>query len=606
MQASVIRPEEAIRRVMPLPASRRAQALRSLLQGHPHELARALDMLPTAGAPPASMLEDKSPPVPQVRVGPYSLRSVLGEGGFGVVWLATQQEPLERSVALKILRPDRIDPSSRARFETERRLLALLDHPSLVKVFEAGETDDGRPWFSMELAAGAPITEAANAARLGIDDRLRLVTQVARAVHHAHERGLVHRDLKPANILLSVEGDQLQVKVIDFGVAHAAFEPTDPDQNAGALVGTPDYLAPELLRLHTSAPAVRSDVFSLGVILRRLLVDTDLGDRRESVLSALLALDRDMQRTVAQERHETVASLRRRIDGDLEAIVARCLADDPRARYASALEFAQDIDRHLRGEAVLARGDSLAYHGLVAARRSGRSVAIGALIAAVSLAGFVWALRERHAALAARDLAEDSARNMQQANALVIDLLDEIARTPSVKPRAAGDLLSEASRLAGLRLAQQPMQEARVRSALGSLFTHIGQHERAVQEYGRAQQLAGSRVGLAEFETLRLALAEALRKAGRGPEAIEMADRAVNDASMQKPEDVDDLARALVQRALALHAAGDLDAAQRAIATASRLATTTPGDARDLLDEIADARRQMGIFPAGRAASPTP
>jgi len=217
--------------------------------------------------------------------------------------------------------------------------------------------------------------------------------------------------------------------VIDFGVAHAAFEPTDPDQNAGALVGTPDYLAPELLRLHTSAPAVRSDVFSLGVILRRLLVDTDLGDRRESVLSALLALDRDLQRTVAQERHETVASLRRRIDGDLEAIVARCLADDPRARYASALEFAQDIDRHLRGEAVLARGDSLAYHGLVAARRSGRSVAIGALIAAVSLTGFFWALRERHAALAARDLAEDSARNMQQANTLVIDLLDEIART---------------------------------------------------------------------------------------------------------------------------------------------------------------------------------
>ena len=579
MQASVIRPEEAIRRVLPLPPGRRAQALRTLLHGHPQELARALDMLPTEGAPPASMLEDKAPSVPPVRVGPYSLRSVLGEGGFGVVWLATQQEPLERSVALKLLRPDRLDPSSRARFETERRLLALLDHPSLVKVFEAGETADGRPWFSMELAAGAPVTEAADAARLGLDDRLRLAAQIARAVHHAHERGLVHRDLKPTNILLSVEGDQLQVKVIDFGVAHAAFEPADPDQKSGALVGTPDYLAPELLRLHTSAPDVRSDVFALGVVLRRLLVGGDAGDRREGAVSALLALDADLQRTVAQERRETTASLRRRLDGDLDAIVARCLADDPRARYASALELAQDIDRHLRGEAVLARGDSLAYRGLVVARQNRRSIAAAALLALVASVGIGWALHERTLALIARDEAEDSGRRLQQSNAFVLDLLVEIASTPSVKPRTAAELLAEASRLAGLRLSTDQVQEARVRYTIGQLFAHLQQHERASQEFSRVAALTGDRPVPPDFQSLHVDHAAALRALGRPQDAAREAQAARTASQSQVPEDLDDQARALLESARVELAAGNPDAARM---------------------HAVEARRKLSLAPAGR------
>ena len=603
MQADQIRPEEAIRRVLPLPASRRAQALRAMLHGSPRDLARALDLLPTAGAPPASPLEAAAPEATAVTVGPYTLRSVLGEGGFGVVWLATQRQPIERSVALKILRPDRLDAGSRARFDTERRLLALLDHPSLVKVFEAGQTDDGRPWFSMELAAGAPITAAADAARLGIDDRLRLVAQVARVVQHAHAHGLVHRDLKPANILLSIEGDQFKVKVIDFGVAHATFAPADPDERAGALVGTPDYLAPELLRLHTNEPDVRTDIFALGVLMRRLLVDSDLGDRREGLGTAIDALDAERRRTVAAERRETVASLRRRIEGDLDAIVGHCIADDPRARYASALELAQDIERHLRGEAVLARGDSFAYRGLVAARRAGRSVAIGLLIAAVSLTGFAWALRERHAALVARDQAEMGAQRLQQVNAYVIDLLVEISSAPGMKQRTATELLGEASRLAGLRLTADPVQEARVRTTLGSLLAHLEQHDRAVQEFARAEQLLGDRADLADFESMRSAHAEALRRAGRTGEAVAMADRAVGEASRQSPEDLDDLARALVQKGLALHAAGDLDGAQQAVSTADRIARTAPGDTHELAAEIDAARRQLGIFPA--TAAPT-
>ena len=138
---------------------------------------------------------------------------------------------------------------------------------------------------------------------------VEVMLPVAEALALAHQRGVVHRDLKPSNILLSIEGDQFKVKVIDFGVAHATFAPADPDERAGALVGTPDYLAPELLRLHTNEPDVRSDVFALGVLLRRLLVDTDLGDRRANLASAIDALAPDLQRTVADERRETVASL---------------------------------------------------------------------------------------------------------------------------------------------------------------------------------------------------------------------------------------------------------------------------------------------------------
>jgi tetratricopeptide (TPR) repeat protein len=604
MQASVIRPEEAVRRVMPLPPQRRAQALRSMLQGHARELSRALELLPTAGAPPASPLQAAPSTSPQLRVGPYSLRSVLGEGGFGVVWMATQEEPLPRAVALKILRADRLDPAYRARFDTERHLLAMLDHPSLVKVFDAGQTDDGRPWFSMELAQGAPITEASDAARLSIDDRLRLLAQVARAVHHAHEHGLVHRDLKPSNILLAVEGDQLSVKVIDFGVAHASFLPADPDERSGALVGTPAYLAPELLRRHAAEPDVRSDVFALGLVLRRLLVDGDPEDRRESLVATLQGKPRELRRQVADERRETPGSLRRRVDGDLESIVARCVDGDPRLRYTSALELAQDIDRHLQGQAVLARGDSLAYRGLVAARRNAYALGMAALVGVVAIVAACWALQERQNALAARDSAQNTQRSLQDANAFIIDLLTEIATRPDVKSRTATELLAEASRLAGLRLATDPIQEARVRTALGHLMSRLQQHERAQQEFARAEQLLAGGNARAELDALHVAQAKALRHAGKLDEAREMATRAVTESMRAMPEDADDLALALGELARTQGASGDADAAHRTMARAYQTLQQAPGDTSPVKRELDQANADLGPIRSTAPAAP--
>jgi tetratricopeptide (TPR) repeat protein len=225
------------------------------------------------------------------------------------------------------------------------------------------------------------------------------------------------------------------------------------------------------------------------------------------------------------------------------------VADDPRLRYATALELAQDIDRHLAGQAVNARGDSFAYRSIVAARQNRRSIAVGALIALVASIGIGWALYERNLALIARDEAEVSGRRLQQANAFVLDLLVEIASAPGVKPRTASELLQEASRLAGLRLASDRVQEARVRLAIGGLFRQLKQHEQANREFDRVSRLAGADLDSHDFERLPLEHAEALRALGRTTEAIQKLDAAHALAQAVVPTDHDDLASYLVARA---------------------------------------------------------
>jgi serine/threonine protein kinase len=604
MKGSPIRPQEAVRRVLPLPPDRRSDALRRLLSSDPEGLRRALDLLPTAGVAPIGAFAAVEPkPVP-VRIGEYELRSVLGEGAFGVVWLATQSRPLERSVALKVLRPDRLDPSSRARFNAERRLLALLNHPSLVKVFDAGETDDGRPWFTMELAQGAPITDSADAARLDLEDRLRLIAQVARAVHHAHQHGLVHRDLKPSNILLSIEGDQLQVKVIDFGVAHTTFEPIDPDQHSGAMVGTPDYLAPELSRLHTVAPDVRADVFALGVVMRRLLSGNDPSDRRATPSTSFSLLDSPHQRRAAEERRETASSLRHRLEGDLDAIVSRCLADDPRSRYASALDLAQDIDRHLRGEAVQARGTSLAYHGFVAARQGARGIAVSMVILLVAAIGFGWGLHERRLALVERDRAQWSEQQARQAHAFVIALLTEIAVSPEVAPRSAVDLLDQASVLASHKLATDPEREGKVHQVLAGLFRELGAHDRAIREHGRAESLLRAAGDSSAVEAMQTDLSRSLLAIGRLEDARAAAQRGLVAARSSVPEDHDRVSDALLQRVDVENAAGFRETAIPLLEEAEDALDRAPMNRPDLRSRIEKARRDLGPITPARPGRP--
>ena len=562
MASPAITPEEAIRKVLSLPASRRAAALRELLHGNRAALNKALEMLPTVGNAPQSVL-GQTEIKPEIRIGHYLLRSVLGEGGFGIVWLAEQDEPLRRSVAFKILRPDRLDSSSRERFESERHVVALLDHPGLIKIFEAGESPDGRPWFAMELAAGSPITQACDVAGHSLGQRIDLMAQVCRAVHHAHQRGVIHRDLKPSNILVSLDADEAVVKVIDFGIARAAFDPMNPDERAGALVGTPAFMAPEARNLRAGEADSRMDIYALGAVMLRLLTDCLPDDSQTLAAHQLFeGLSIDEKKVAIQNRNTTSAKIISTLSGDLDAIIARCLCRDPRGRYDSALALAQDLERFRRGESVQARPDTPPRRLRRAINHHPLAVTL-ALIAIVILAASLFTARSQRAlAMAAKDRAEISSHGVNDATILITELLTEIVSKPSAAPRTSQDILAEASRLAGLRLNNDPIMEARVRASMGHLWTSQHRNDLATQEFSRAIELLQSNDQgrlLAETELL---LAGSLREDGSFREARHNANKARLEFLAESPGDSDDVARAYLELARISAAEGqNMDAA---------------------------------------------
>ena len=571
MALPAITPEEAIRKVLSLPASRRAAALRELLHGNRSALNKALEMLPTVGNAPQSAL-GQTEIKPEIRIGHYLLRSVLGEGGFGIVWLAEQDEPLRRSVAFKILRPDRLDSSSRARFESERHVVALLDHPGLIKIFEAGESPDGRPWFAMELAAGSPITQACDVAGHSLGQRIDLMAQVCRAVHHAHQRGVIHRDLKPSNILVSLDADEAVVKVIDFGIARAAFDPMNPDERAGALVGTPAFMAPEARNLRAGEADSRMDIYALGAVMLRLLTDCLPDDSKTLAAHELFeGLSIDEKKVAIQNRNTTSSKIISTLSGDLDAIIARCLCRDPRGRYDSALALAQDLERFRRGESVQARPDTPPRRVRRAINHHPLAVSL-ALLAIVILGASLFTARSQRAlAMAAKDRAEISSNGANDATILITELLTEIVSKPSSAPRTSQDILAEASRLAGLRLNNDPIMEARVRASMGHLWTSQHRNDLATQEFSRAIELLQSNDQgrlLAETELL---LAGSLREDGSFREARHNANRARLEFLAESPGDSDDIARSYFELARISAAEGqNADAAaflQQAIAS---------------------------------------
>ncbi len=549
MASPEITPEEAIRKVLSLPASRRAAALRELLHGNRAALNKALEMLPTMGNAPQSVL-GQTEIKPEIRVGHYLLRSVLGEGGFGIVWLAEQDEPLRRSVAFKILRPDRLDSSSRERFESERHVVALLDHPGLIKIFEAGESPDGRPWFAMELAAGSPITQACDVAGHSLGQRIDLMAQVCRAVHHAHQRGVIHRDLKPSNILVSLDADEAVVKVIDFGIARAAFDPMNPDERAGALVGTPAFMAPEARNLRAGEADSRMDIYALGAVMLRLLTDCLPDDSKTLAAHELFEdLSIDEKKVAIQNRNTTSAKMISTLSGDLDAIIARCLCRDPRGRYDSALALAQDLERFRRGESVQARPDTPPRRLRRAINHHPLAVSLALISVVILAASLLTARSQRALALAAKDRAEISSQGANDATVLITELLTEIVSKPSAAPRTSQDILAEASRLAGLRLNNDPIMEARVRAAMGHLWTSQHRNDLAAQEFSRAIELLQSNDQARLLAETELLLAGSLREDGSFREARHNANRARLEFLAESPSDSDDVARSYFELA---------------------------------------------------------
>src|SRR5678810_506515 len=316
-------------------------------------------------------------------IGRYKLLQRLGEGGCGVVYMAEQEQPIRRRVALKIIKLGMDTRNVIARFEAERQALALMDHPNIARVLDAGATETGRPYFVMELVYGVKITEYCDQNRISMQERLNLFIQVCNAVQHAHQKGIIHRDLKPSNIMVTMHDGVPVPKVIDFGIAKATEQRlTDKTlfTSYAQLMGTPAYMSPEQMELSGLNLDTRSDLYSLGVLLYELLTGctpfdtTDLLKagvdelrrtvREQEPLSPsgkLKTLTNEELAKTARRRHVEAPRLFSQLHGDLDWIVLKCLEKDRTRRYATTNGLARDIERYLKEETVLARPPSQLY-----------------------------------------------------------------------------------------------------------------------------------------------------------------------------------------------------------------------------------------------------
>ena len=356
-------------------------------------------------------------------IGPYQLLEKIGEGGMGQVWLAQQTAPLQRKVALKLIRWRRYDNTLLHRFEAERQSLAVMDHPAIAKVFDAGATSEGQPYFVMEYVAGLPISDYCDQKKLRIPERLELFIKVCEGVQHAHQKAIIHRDLKPANILVAEVDGKPVPRIIDFGLAKAINRDITEETlstRIGNFVGTPGYMSPEQCDPAARDVDTRTDVYSLGVVLYALLTGSLPFDTKEwkdkpfdEILrrlreedaarpSTMVSTDPDTSCATAEARGTEPRQLVSVLRGDLDWITMKAVEKDRARRYASVTAFADDLRRHLKHEAISARPDTLAYRTAKFVRRNRTVVALGSAAIALVIGslsiGLLIANRERKVA----------------------------------------------------------------------------------------------------------------------------------------------------------------------------------------------------------------
>ncbi len=482
---------------------------------------------PTAGAPRAESVEAEG-----AVIGRYKLLQKIGEGGFGVVYMVEQTAPVRRRVALKVIKAGMDTRQIVGRFEAERQALALMDHPHIAKVLDAGTTEAGRPYFVMELVKGVPVTEYCDQAQLDTAQRLDLFQKICHAVQHAHQKGVIHRDLKPSNVLVTLHDGVAVPKVIDFGVAkaldHRLTEKTVFTEFR-QMIGTPDYMAPEQAEMSGLDVDTRADVYSLGVLLYELLTGTKPFDAREllsrgyeEMLRTIREVDPPKPSTrlstmgeglllVARKRDTPPRLLGRIVRGDLDWIVMKAMEKDRARRYETANSLAMDVGRFLRDEPVLARAPSTAYRlrKYVRRHRAGVTAAVlilGALVAGAG-AATVGLVRAR---------AQEREARREAARASTIQgLLGEMLAASNPWERkgpnyTVRELLDDFDRRMTSDLATEPAVEATVRAMMARAFTSLGLDERAAPHAERALE-----VGLPALGPDHEVLADALRTKGR-------------------------------------------------------------------------------------------
>jgi serine/threonine protein kinase/Tfp pilus assembly protein PilF len=452
---------------------------------------------------------------PGASIGPYRLLEKLGEGGMGEVWLADQTSPVRRQVALKIIKAGMDSAQVVARFQAERQALALMVHPAIAAVFDAGTTTEGRPYFVMEYVKGEPITAYCDRHRLNNAERLALFIRVCEGVQHAHQKGIIHRDLKASNVLVTVQDDHPVPKIIDFGVAKATTRHLIEGTlftEIGVLIGTPEYMSPEQADLTSLDIDTRTDVYSLGVLLYELLTGALPFDRRMLQQHALEEIRRTIREVdpprpstrvtqlgadsqeAARNRHTEPARLAGELRGDLDWITMKALEKDRTRRYATASEFAADISRHLDTQPVLAGPPSALYKArkFVRRHRFGVGAAAG-LVFLLAVFGIVMAVQAQRIARE-RDRANREASAARQVSDFLVGLFSvSDPREARGNLITAREILDRGSRKIDSELRAEPLVRARLMHTMARVYDQLGLYTQALPL--AESSLSGRRTG---------------------------------------------------------------------------------------------------------------